>query len=46
MLIPYFAVMIILSFYGIHRYTMCYLYFKYKKNYNPDPPRHFKDLRE
>jgi cellulose synthase/poly-beta-1,6-N-acetylglucosamine synthase-like glycosyltransferase len=44
MLIPYFAVMIILSFYGIHRYTMCYLYFKYKKNYNPDPPRHFKDL--
>jgi cellulose synthase/poly-beta-1,6-N-acetylglucosamine synthase-like glycosyltransferase len=44
MLIPYFAVMIILSFYGIHRYTMCYLYFKYKKNYNPDPPRHFKEL--
>ena len=44
MLIPYFAVMIILSFYGIHRYTMCYLYFKYKKNYNPDPPLHFKDL--
>jgi len=44
MLIPYFAVMIILSFYGIHRYTMCYLYFKYKKNYNPDPPQHFTEL--
>jgi len=44
MLIPYFSVMIILSFYGIHRYTMCYLYFKYKKNYKPDPPRHFKVL--
>jgi cellulose synthase/poly-beta-1,6-N-acetylglucosamine synthase-like glycosyltransferase len=44
MLIPYFAVMIILSFYGIHRYTMCYLYFKYKKNYKPDPPQHFKEL--
>jgi len=44
MLIPYFSVMIILSFYGIHRYTMCYLYFKYKKNYNPNPPRHFKVL--
>jgi cellulose synthase/poly-beta-1,6-N-acetylglucosamine synthase-like glycosyltransferase len=44
MLIPYFSVMIILSFYGIHRYTMCYLYFKYKKNYNPNPPRHFKEL--
>jgi cellulose synthase/poly-beta-1,6-N-acetylglucosamine synthase-like glycosyltransferase len=44
MLIPYFAVMILLSFYGIHRYTMCYHYFKYKKNYHPDPPRHFEDL--
>jgi cellulose synthase/poly-beta-1,6-N-acetylglucosamine synthase-like glycosyltransferase len=44
MLIPYFAVMIVLSFYGIHRYTMCYLYFKYKKNYNPNPPQHFKEL--
>jgi cellulose synthase/poly-beta-1,6-N-acetylglucosamine synthase-like glycosyltransferase len=44
MLIPYFAVMIILSFYGIHRYTMCYLYFKYKKNYNPNPPQHFTEL--
>jgi cellulose synthase/poly-beta-1,6-N-acetylglucosamine synthase-like glycosyltransferase len=44
MLIPYFTVMIILSLYGIHRYTMCYLYFKYKKNYNPNPPRHFNEL--
>jgi len=44
MLVPYFAVMIVLSFYGIHRYTMCYLYFKYKKNYNPNPPQHFKEL--
>jgi cellulose synthase/poly-beta-1,6-N-acetylglucosamine synthase-like glycosyltransferase len=44
MLIPYFAVMILLSFYGIHRYTMCYHYFKFRKNYNPDPPRHFEEL--
>jgi cellulose synthase/poly-beta-1,6-N-acetylglucosamine synthase-like glycosyltransferase len=44
MLIPYFAVMIALSFYGIHRYTMCYAYFKYRKNYHPDPPQHFKKL--
>ena len=43
-LLPYFAVMIILSIYGIHRYTMCYLYFKYRKNYHPDPPRHFEEL--
>jgi cellulose synthase/poly-beta-1,6-N-acetylglucosamine synthase-like glycosyltransferase len=44
MLIPYFAVMIILSLYGIHRYTMCYLYYKHRKNYRPDPPRHFDEL--
>ncbi len=44
MLLPYFAVMIALSVYGIHRYTMCYRYFKYKKNYNPNPPRHFEEL--
>jgi len=44
LLIPYFLVMIILSFYGIHRYTMCYRYFKYKKNYNPNPVKHFEEL--
>jgi cellulose synthase/poly-beta-1,6-N-acetylglucosamine synthase-like glycosyltransferase len=44
MLIPYFAVMIVLALYGIHRYTLCYLYFKYKKNYNPNPPSHFAEL--
>jgi len=44
MLVPYFAVMIVLALYGVHRYTMCYLYFKYKKNYNADPPQHFAEL--
>jgi len=44
MLVPYFAVMIVLALYGIHRYTMCYLYFKHKKNYHPDPPKHFEEL--
>jgi cellulose synthase/poly-beta-1,6-N-acetylglucosamine synthase-like glycosyltransferase len=43
-LIPYFTVMIILALYGVHRYTMCYLYFKYRKNYNPNPPCHFEEL--
>jgi cellulose synthase/poly-beta-1,6-N-acetylglucosamine synthase-like glycosyltransferase len=43
-LIPYFAVMIVLAIYGIHRYTLCYHYFKYRKNYKPDPPRHFEEL--
>ena len=44
MLMPYFAVMIVLSFYGIHRYTMAYQYFKHRKNYSPDPPKRFEDL--
>jgi cellulose synthase/poly-beta-1,6-N-acetylglucosamine synthase-like glycosyltransferase len=44
MLLPYFAVMILLALYGLHRYTMCYQYFKYRKNYNPNPPRHFDEL--
>ncbi len=35
LLLPYFAVMIVLAIYGVHRYTLCYLYFKYRKNYNP-----------
>ena len=43
-LLPYFAVMIVLALYGVHRYTMCYLYFKYRKNYKPDAPRRFEEL--
>jgi len=43
-LIPYFAVMIALSIYGVHRYTLVYLYYKYKKNYDPNPPKHFDQL--
>src|SRR5450631_1404261 len=43
-LLPYFAVMIVLALYGVHRYTMCYLYYKHRKNYNPNPPRHFDEL--
>lgn len=42
LLLPYFAVMIALSIYGVHRYTMCYRYFKYKKNYDPNPHGHFE----
>lgn len=44
LLIPYFFVMIVLSVYGLHRYTMCYRYFKYKKNYDPNPKRLFDEL--
>jgi len=44
LLLPYFAVMIVLALYGVHRYTLCYLYFKYRKNYNPNPSKHFDEL--
>jgi cellulose synthase/poly-beta-1,6-N-acetylglucosamine synthase-like glycosyltransferase len=43
-LLPYFAVMILLAIYGVHRYTLCYLYFKYRKNATTDPPLHFDEL--
>jgi cellulose synthase/poly-beta-1,6-N-acetylglucosamine synthase-like glycosyltransferase len=32
LLIPYFVVMVILAFYGLHRYQLVYLYYKNKKN--------------
>ncbi|HKD59326.1 MAG TPA: cellulose synthase family protein [Terracidiphilus sp.] len=44
LLIPYFAVMIVLAIYGIHRYTLCYLYFKNRKKHSPVPPRLFDEL--
>jgi cellulose synthase/poly-beta-1,6-N-acetylglucosamine synthase-like glycosyltransferase len=44
MLIPYFGVMILLSIYGMHRYTLCYRYYKFRKNYDPNPPRRFDEL--
>ncbi len=44
LLIPYFAVMIVLAIYGMHRYTLVYLYYKHRKDYRPDPPRLFDEL--
>ena len=44
LLFPYFAVMIILAIYGVHRYQLVYLYFKYRKNYKPEPPAYFEEL--
>ena len=41
LLIPYFFVLIILAGYGVHRYWMVYLYYKYKKNKTIDPPGFF-----
>jgi cellulose synthase/poly-beta-1,6-N-acetylglucosamine synthase-like glycosyltransferase len=44
LLLPYFAVMIVLALYGVHRYTLCWLYFKHRKNAHPDPPGRFAEL--
>src|SRR4051794_7063937 len=44
LLISYFMVMLVLAAYGIHRYTMCYHYFKYRKRHNPEPPLCFEEL--
>jgi cellulose synthase/poly-beta-1,6-N-acetylglucosamine synthase-like glycosyltransferase len=45
MLIPYFIVMIILAFYGIHRYQLVWLYFRNKKNAAKwsEPPMRFAE---
>jgi cellulose synthase/poly-beta-1,6-N-acetylglucosamine synthase-like glycosyltransferase len=44
LLIPYFTILIILSFYGLHRYHLVYTYFKYKKNATGEPLRRFEEL--
>ena len=35
-LVPYFVVLIILAFYGSHRYFLLYAYYRYRKN-RPGP---------
>ncbi len=43
LLIPYFVVMVILAFYGIHRYQLVWLYYRNKKNAAKwdEPPTRF-----
>jgi cellulose synthase/poly-beta-1,6-N-acetylglucosamine synthase-like glycosyltransferase len=45
LLIPYFIVMVILAFYGIHRYQLVWLYYKNKKNTPKwdEPPARFAE---
>jgi cellulose synthase/poly-beta-1,6-N-acetylglucosamine synthase-like glycosyltransferase len=45
MLIPYFIVMVILAFYGIHRYQLVWLYYRNKKNRAKwdEPPAQFAE---
>ncbi len=44
LMVPYFAVMIVLSFYGLHRYWLVYQYFKYRKNAAGEPARRWERL--
>src|SRR5512146_2948790 len=43
LLIPYFIVLILLATYGIHRYTLVYLYYR-KKHNATKPPQEFSEL--
>src|ERR1019366_10366758 len=40
-LVPYFTVLIILSFYGLHRYHMIRGYWKYRKQMPTEAPQRF-----
>jgi len=44
LLIPYFALLAILSVYGLHRYDMIRTYFKYRKNATKEPVAPFAQL--
>jgi cellulose synthase/poly-beta-1,6-N-acetylglucosamine synthase-like glycosyltransferase len=43
-LVPYFSVLVVLSFYGLHRYEMIRGYWKYRKNLPDAPPTLFEQL--
>ncbi|MEW6364551.1 MAG: cellulose synthase family protein [Acidobacteriota bacterium] len=42
-LIIYFSVLIVMSIYGLHRYYMVYMYYRYK-HHVPKPKAHFDEL--
>ena len=44
LLIPYFLLMGILAFYGLHRYQLVWLYYRYKKNATHEAPKQFSEL--
>ncbi len=43
-MVPYFAVLIVLSGYGLHRYEMIRGYWKHRRNILEEPPRRFEQL--
>src|SRR5580658_7832806 len=44
LLTPYFAVMVVLSIYGLHRYKLVWQYYHYRKNATHQPPSRFEQL--
>src|SRR5665213_2693865 len=44
LLTPYFLLMIVLAFYGLHRYQLVWLYYRHKKNATHEPPMQFAEL--
>ena len=44
LLIPYFVVMVVLAFYGVHRYQLVWLYYRHRKKQTVEPQQHFADL--
>ncbi|MGH9520468.1 MAG: cellulose synthase family protein, partial [Terriglobales bacterium] len=46
LLIPYFLVLAILAFYGLHRYTLVYLYYRHRKHQAKAPLARFADRPE
>ena len=44
LLIPYFAILLVLSVYGLHRYDTIHTYFKHRKKAITEPPLRFDQL--
>ena len=44
LLIPYFIVLVILAFYGVHRYQLVWLYYRHRRSATTEPARRFAVL--
>ncbi len=44
LLIPYFIVLVILAFYGVHRYQLVWLYYRHRRNATGEPAARFAAL--
>jgi cellulose synthase/poly-beta-1,6-N-acetylglucosamine synthase-like glycosyltransferase len=44
MMIPYFSILVVLSFYGLHRYSIIRGYLKHRATFTEEPPSRFERL--